>query len=773
MSDPSSQPKKRTRSRFGCHRCKRLKVKCDETKPSCSLCVKANAECDYSIKLTWGGRPFKKQKDNNLGLETILSFDQKFQSKPSSRSSSATPPAPPIPSGDQVIEFDTPVSVDASQSTKKTAKPVQTPLDQKPILLEPTPPPLPKQSRSLKQASSRVTKPTISKPRSTPLLRSNNDTSHLQNVSQDTSINTPDQLPRQPSELSELHETLSHPVTPTLEGAVDLSSLLNPADGAYMPDPCDTNTMYSLEDNMTIPDMQDSRMLVAFRDIPTSNPVVKQYVNDVLLPDLNGINPNFRSDSEEDSSPESLTFMENFHSFKWNHPGPTDNQFEFFSDPSRFFTGFESVPETIDPLPDLIRNNPLYREYYHGYINVFSRALCPAPRYTDNPFTTLLPKMAVSSGTDGLISVLISFGVCMKASYAGAIYPEDPVKDLISRALNDLYKRLTDPLEANSDYTLGLIMVLSCFEIICGKGHGWRAHFFGAKNIMLARGFLKFASKRSNNAIFDAVPVTLERARETDLPFFFLRWFAYIDVIGALSSSSHVYMGNARTGDFLWETEKVTYADRERLNDIDPFLGFELHVMQHLSKIIHLVKERERAFSEGKALPVELIQKALEAKEDLMNYITETEAYRDEIEAKLIADPMNLLNDRIPDYKVLRATNLVFSLAGVLQIYRRVLMVPRESPIVQDIIQRSASSFEQYIDVDVPAAYCTVFSLFSNGCDAIDEQTRQFYLHRIDSLAINGMFSASIAHDIMQESWVTGKYWADIIAERNIDVVFV
>jgi hypothetical protein len=36
-----------TKSRRGCYNCKRRKVKCNETKPRCSNCIKAEVNCDY------------------------------------------------------------------------------------------------------------------------------------------------------------------------------------------------------------------------------------------------------------------------------------------------------------------------------------------------------------------------------------------------------------------------------------------------------------------------------------------------------------------------------------------------------------------------------------------------------------------------------------------------------------------------------------------------------------------------------------------------------
>ncbi|SCU86094.1 LAMI_0D00386g1_1 [Lachancea mirantina] len=60
---------KKKRSRGGCKNCKRSKIKCDETKPKCLNCLKkGSTNCDYSIVLVWGGRPFKSRKRRTLAL---------------------------------------------------------------------------------------------------------------------------------------------------------------------------------------------------------------------------------------------------------------------------------------------------------------------------------------------------------------------------------------------------------------------------------------------------------------------------------------------------------------------------------------------------------------------------------------------------------------------------------------------------------------------------------------------------------------------------------
>lgn len=57
--EPSS---KKQRSHAGCTRCKRRRQKCDEKKPRCGRCREAVAECEYSVRLRWGGRAFDRSR---------------------------------------------------------------------------------------------------------------------------------------------------------------------------------------------------------------------------------------------------------------------------------------------------------------------------------------------------------------------------------------------------------------------------------------------------------------------------------------------------------------------------------------------------------------------------------------------------------------------------------------------------------------------------------------------------------------------------------------
>lgn len=85
-----AEPKKRSRN--GCWPCKARKVKCGEEKPQCANCVKQGEECDYSIRLQWGGRS-KKEQDAFSAISSPYTFAVE-----SSQSTSA-PPATATTSG--------------------------------------------------------------------------------------------------------------------------------------------------------------------------------------------------------------------------------------------------------------------------------------------------------------------------------------------------------------------------------------------------------------------------------------------------------------------------------------------------------------------------------------------------------------------------------------------------------------------------------------------------------------------------------------------------
>lgn len=65
----SAEPKKR--SRTGCWPCKSRKIKCDEARPQCQNCRRQSVQCDYSVRLNWGGRSKKSQDGSTFSVNAI------------------------------------------------------------------------------------------------------------------------------------------------------------------------------------------------------------------------------------------------------------------------------------------------------------------------------------------------------------------------------------------------------------------------------------------------------------------------------------------------------------------------------------------------------------------------------------------------------------------------------------------------------------------------------------------------------------------------------
>ena len=91
-SGSGTEPKKR--SRGGCHQCKARKIKCSEEKPKCANCQKVGEDCDYSIKLQWGGRS-KKDQDAFSALSAGSSTVFSAWTPPGVSSTVFKPPAGP------------------------------------------------------------------------------------------------------------------------------------------------------------------------------------------------------------------------------------------------------------------------------------------------------------------------------------------------------------------------------------------------------------------------------------------------------------------------------------------------------------------------------------------------------------------------------------------------------------------------------------------------------------------------------------------------------
>ncbi|KFA45681.1 hypothetical protein S40293_08020 [Stachybotrys chartarum IBT 40293] len=60
MDTPKRRKRQQPRSRSGCLECRQHHQKCDERRPTCGLCQVRGRSCQYGLRISWGGRPFRK-----------------------------------------------------------------------------------------------------------------------------------------------------------------------------------------------------------------------------------------------------------------------------------------------------------------------------------------------------------------------------------------------------------------------------------------------------------------------------------------------------------------------------------------------------------------------------------------------------------------------------------------------------------------------------------------------------------------------------------------
>ncbi|DAA77919.1 TPA_exp: putative C6 finger domain protein [Trichophyton benhamiae CBS 112371] len=97
------------RSRSGCTECRQRHRKCDEKKPACTGCERAGKQCTYTMRLSWGGRPFSKSRfgecmKSDPSLVQLPVVSSSVDINDGRDSSLATPP--PSSASDDPIEFE-------------------------------------------------------------------------------------------------------------------------------------------------------------------------------------------------------------------------------------------------------------------------------------------------------------------------------------------------------------------------------------------------------------------------------------------------------------------------------------------------------------------------------------------------------------------------------------------------------------------------------------------------------------------------------------------
>lgn len=525
---------------------KRLKIKCDEVKPVCQNCVKYKATCDYSLKLSWGGRPYKKPRLDPLSSGTAPITEDDGLDDPTIKTEDGL--EVPKTMGSMKTSFKDISKVFKPTPLQKLVRPMSFVIED-PSIHYTTPSSQPESSTS-SSASAQI------QPNSSHL----DPFGYLGLDSPHSAFPSPD---RNDSQQQQPANNKSPPVFDIAREATDLlefhiknecTSPAQPLEQVYQHD--EPIHSFNFLDDPALAEFDLSDFTKDFEVSESLNTTGHMSYHAALMqvPARNQI-----SSYHSHFNPHSIEEI-------------TDENIEILS-----------IPRSLEFLPDILRQVPMYRDLFHHFIYVSADMLVPAPiLYPENPFKTILPPMAL--GTPHLLALVLAFAASHRARFLRLPEPVDVISRLLSRVFQGLTTCLENEQEAISDTTLTTAIMLSTFEILTESvDASWKKHLHGARDIVVARGLaqpllayneedMSTPSSRSTSfsdinlrgahsiheiiagiapkaiSVFEnddesniigPKPLGLLRndLEETDISYFLIRWFAYIEVIGALSSS--------------------------------------------------------------------------------------------------------------------------------------------------------------------------------------------------------------------------------------------
>ncbi|OCT54416.1 c6 zinc finger domain containing protein [Cladophialophora carrionii] len=429
------------------------------------------------------------------------------------------------------------------------------------------------------------------------------------------------------------------------------------------------------------------------------------------------------------------------------------------------------IPRKLEPLPLTLSKNPMNLLYFHHFLNHTARILVPHD-CPENPFKTILPKMAVDN--PNLLNLLLAYSACHRARLLN--HPEPANR--IALWVRDVFPSLRQTLENVSNYevsnaNLATAIMLSSLEIISPSSFGvsipWQNHLSIARSIIRAR----------------TGPHSI--SRKDPVMYFLTRWLAYLDVMGSLSGRRNeepLFVGNywSSSHEDSTSAKELSLTDDEADDEddytIDCLLGFTTRCVQILAQVAVLARECEAAgrmdnetgqINEDWKPSMDILRRAEKLRLDLekaQNHEQISCAHHSPqmTKASLCGTHGTRRNSAYADMsqkdvEESLATNAAFHWAGLVHLLRRVHNRPRRDPEVQKAVHEIVKIQQQKIREGGSAEACLLFPMFTAGVEAEDQLDRAEVLSRIKGAEGLGMCQVSRARRVMEEVWKTGVSW--------------
>lgn len=780
---------------------KRLKIKCDETKPVCLFCQKNGSVCDYSLKLSWGGRPYKTPRvEKTTSYMTITTARMTKDAL-----SDAVTTQLKFPQNLLQQATDQPYPQAPSRNIENCLfqeSPLQKPVDTESFIMEtPRVHYLPADFRP--RFTMDVTKPTTQvttakpahhvKPLSTPPINTPAIT-HREREAPATQ-KTPEKSPS-----TALRSNFSSPES---DFAKDISS------------PCSYESA----------DAAGAVAAFSYRPYNSHSAFIKMPLRNLVS-------------TRGDSSPESCPSFYDTPDFG-SSPSPRS---ESISKDKNIGVAVDSIPRPLHALPDILRRVPLYRELFHHFVYVTADLLVPAPTlYPQNPFKVLLPSMSLA--TPHLLDLILAYSATHRAHLLKVNQPYNLITRLLGRVFKGLTRALESGYEAQSDATLTTAIMLASYEIYSGDVHdAWKKHLHGARDIVMARGLTNHIlappepmASLSSSFSLSSWPATVSTCseriigpssisidtskKESDVAYFLIRWFSYIDVIGGLSSArATTFMTRNENMAQLWALHNISISRlRERSVEeevlstkliptvgegkIDFMLGVDLEMLPVFSKVTYLVRQKRLLLGEDKENEKQREtthnnnERFNEDRHEGYDNDDENDSHLAERYARLAQinteahELINLITSFCEAYELRRKQymttachpdstysqlcimNTTFCFAVILQIYRRVLNLPCTDSKVQNLVSTITALLDTHIPEGSDVESCMSFPIFVTACEVIEPTARKRFWIRMKNMERFGAGHVIKAREIMEICWSKNQSWVDVMEENGWDLV--
>jgi hypothetical protein len=344
----------------------------------------------------------------------------------------------------------------------------------------------------------------------------------------------------------------------------------------------------------------------------------------------------------------------------------------------------------------------------------------------------------VAVENNNLLNLLLAYSASHRARLLNQLEPANRIAIWVRDVFPSLRHALNSSSEKLSNANLATAIMLASLEIISPNTFEvsvpWHIHLNTARRIIHDRGGLQHLTRKDKAS------------------YFLSRWFAYLDLVGSLSSSrqdvplfsSGIYDNNIADSPSASSTSTgAALDDSDDDFQIDCLLGFTSRCVAILAQIASLARhcDSERITEKGDIVPTWSPSPAIAAKaETLRIALTDARTHVYKGCPHRDSNPDNPQDGW--DGLEMAATNEAFHWAGLVHLYRRVLGKHREDEDVQRAVRAIVGALYK-IRRGGQAEACLLFPMFTAGCDALDQGHRDSIMERVRSVEGFGMTQVS------------------------------